>query len=78
MGAHMVVSRVNTAPHGVETPTWGSWSQRPTPPARYGPIPGSELLPYIYNSSKPGTRAVTLRVDTAPHGVEAPTPLADC
>ena len=29
-------------------------------------------------SNKPGTKAVVPRVDTAPHGVETPTPLADC
>ena len=46
--------------------------------AGYGPIPGSEILPYIYDSSKPGTTTVVLRVNTAPHGVETPTPLADC
>ena len=43
-----------------------------------GPIPGSEILPYIYDSNKPGTTTVVLRVNTAPHGVETPTPLADC
>ena len=31
----MAVPRVNTAPHGVETPIWGSQSQRPAPSGRY-------------------------------------------
>ena len=30
------------------------------------------------NSNKPETQSVVFRVDTAPHGVETPTPLADC
>ena len=38
-----------------------------------GPIPGSEILSYLYNSNKPGTMTVIPRVDTAPHGVETPT-----
>ena len=25
---------------------------------KYGPIPGSEILPYIYNYNKPGTKTV--------------------
>ena len=37
--------------------------------ARCGPIPGSEILPYIYDSNKPGTTTVVLPVETAPHGV---------
>ena len=41
-------------------------------------ILGSEIPPYICNFNKPGTTTVVLRVDTAPHGVETPTPLADC
>ena len=40
--------------------------------------PRSEILTYIYNSNKPGTRTVVLRVDTTPHGVEILTPLAYC
>ena len=40
-------------------------------------IPGSELLPYLYNPDKPRMEAVIPREDTAPHGVETPPPLAD-
>ena len=41
------------------------------------PIPGSEIPPYIYDSDKPGTKTVIPRFETAPHGVESPTPPAD-
>ena len=37
-----------------------------------GPIPGSEILPHLYNFDEPGTRTVVLRVDTAPHDAESP------
>ena len=30
---------------------------------------GSEILPYLYNSNKPGTKTI----NTAPHSVETPT-----
>ena len=33
----------------------------------------TEILSYIYNSIEPETKTVTPRVDTVPHGVEAPT-----
>ena len=32
---------------------------------------------HAYNSNKPETKTVVFRVDTAPHGAETPTPLAD-
>ena len=38
-----------------------------------GPTPGSEILPYIYNSNNPETKTVIAWIDTAPHGVETPT-----
>ena len=38
----------------------------------------SEILPYVYNSNNPGTKTQIPRVDTAPRGVETPTPLAGC
>ena len=31
-----------------------------------------QILPYLYNSNKPGTKTLIQRVDTAPHGVETP------
>ena len=40
-------------------------------------MPELEFFPYIYNSTS-GTKKVVPRVDTAPHGVETPTPQADC
>ena len=113
-----MVPRVDIAPHGAETPTWGSQRQRhpgriksnpqirnPSinlqpqqagvenggPPgqqclarcgtpklgfsirAGYGPNPGSEILPYIYNTNKLGTKTVDAGVATVPNGVETPT-----
>ena len=41
-------------------------------------IPGSEMLPCIYNSGKTGTKTQISRVCSAPHGVETPTALAGC
>ena len=38
-------------------------------------MPGSEILPYLYNSNNPGTNMEIPRVDTAPQGVEIPTQL---
>ena len=38
----------------------------------------SEILPYLYNSNEAGTNTVISRVDTAPYGVETPTPPTDC
>ena len=35
------------------------------------------IPPYIYNSDNLGTKTVIPRVETAPHGVETPVPLAD-
>ena len=42
--------------------------------------PGEDknILPYLYNSTKLGTKTQIPRVDTAPHGVDTPTPLAGC
>ena len=36
-------------------------------------MPRSEILPYLYNFNKPGTKTVIPRVDTTPLGVETPT-----
>ena len=69
----MVVPRVDTAQYGVETPTWGSQTQRH--PGRISPIPQSELRPCTYNSNKPETKTVPPRADTSPHDVETPSPL---
>ena len=44
---------------------------------RQGPIPGSEISPHICNSDNLGTKTVISRVETAPHGLETPVPLAD-
>ena len=40
--------------------------------------PEFEILPYLFDSNNPRVKAEIPRVDTAPHGVETPTPLADC
>ena len=37
------------------------------------PIPGSEILPYLYNSRNPGTQTQIPRIDIASQGVETPT-----
>ena len=37
----------------------------------------TSVTPRVCDSNKPGTNTVIPRVDTAPHGVETPTPLAD-
>ena len=43
---------------------------------RQGPIPASEIAPYIYNSDNLGTKTVIPQVETAPHVAEAPSSLA--
>ena len=76
-----MIPRVETDPHGVETPI---------PPAdrrlghksrdargRKGPVPGSEIPPYIHNFYNMGTKKVISWIETAPHGVETPAPLTD-
>ena len=50
-----------------------SWSQRNA--GRIIFIPGSEILPDIYNLKKKGTKTVIPRVDTAPQGGITSTPL---
>ena len=49
-----------------------------TPPEDRVPSPGSEILPNIYNADSQGTKTVIPGVNTAPCGVETPTPPADC
>ena len=44
---------------------------------REGLIPGSDTIPYLHNFDNLGTRTMIVRVETAPHGVETPTPPAD-
>ena len=44
---------------------------------RQGPIPALEIPLYMFNSDSLGTKTVIPRVETAPHGVETPVPLAD-
>ena len=82
----MVVPRVETALHGVETPTspaepiadWlGLENKASATRRRQGPIAGSEIPPCIYNSDNLGTKTVIPRVETAPNNVETPVPLAD-
>ena len=48
------VPRVNTAPHGVETPTWGSYSQRPAPPGR-DTVPSPDQK-FFHTSTTPTNR----------------------
>ena len=43
---------------------------------RQGPIPGSEIPLYMYNSDNLWTKTVIPRVETAPQGVETSAPLA--
>ena len=43
-----------------------------------GPIPGSEMFPYLNNLNNAGPKTDIPRVNTSPPGVEAPTLLADC
>ena len=50
----------------------------PPHPRRIFPIPGSVILPNIYNSNNPGTKAEIPRVDIAARGVETPTLLTNC
>ena len=58
-------------PHWVLTkPQPGVRSASATQGVKYV-IPGSEILPCFYNSSKPGMKAVVPRVDTVEHGVES-------
>ena len=39
-------------------------------------MPGSDVIPYFYNSNNKETLTQIPRVDTAPQGVETPTKLA--
>ena len=75
-----VVFRVDTAPHGAETPTPladANWLGFVKPPAigeyTYNPILGTKQPPYIYDSNSSETTAVISADDTAPHGGETPT-----
>ena len=53
--------------------------QRPAAPGEDQFLsPDQKILPYLYNSNNPGTKTEISRVDTAPQGVETPTPLGDC
>ena len=47
----------------------------PPHPVKMYSNPGLEALPFLYNK---GTKMLIPGVDTAPHGVETPTPLAGC
>ena len=80
-----VIPRVDTAPQGVETQPrrpiadWlGLENKISATRGRQSPIPGSQLPPYICNSDNLGTKTAVSRVETAPHGVETPAPLAGC
>ena len=56
-----------------------SQRRRPAAPGKDEvPSPDQKILPYLYNANKPGTKTQIPRVDTAPHGVDTPTPLAGC
>ena len=48
-------------------------SVEPAPPGEDTVITGSQIFPCIYNSNTLGTRTAVPWVDTAPHGVAAPT-----
>ena len=81
-----MIPRFETAPHVVETPAAltgrsltgpGIVHKASAPRGGYVSIPGLEILQYLYNSDNLGTKAVIPRVETAPHGVETPTPSAD-
>ena len=66
-----MIPRVETAPHSVETSLIDGESYiEPAHPGRISSIPGSEILPFFYNSNNPGAKAYIPRVDAAPQGVE--------
>ena len=82
----MVVPRVETALHGVETPTspaepiadWlGLENKASATRERQSLNPGSEIPSYIYNSDNLGTKTVIPRGETAAYGVETPVPPVD-
>ena len=80
----MVIPRVETAPHGVETQPrrpiadWLGLENKCNPTrGRQGLIPGSEIPCKIYNPDNLGTKTVIPRGETVPYGVETPVPLVD-
>ena len=68
----MLIPMDDTAPHGavesqnLGTPLSGTRKDRGTMES-CGRMPGSESLPYIYDSNQSGTQTVIARDDTAPH-----------
>ena len=63
--------------HGESCPS--GQRRRPTAPGEDEfPSPDQKILPYLYNSNKPVTTKRIPQVDTAPQGVDTPTPLVAC
>ena len=70
----MVVYLIDTAPHGVETPTWGSQSVELAPPGDDMILsPEQRSFHSSTNFNKPGTKTVVPLIYTAPHGVDTST-----
>ena len=76
-----MVTRVDTAPHGVATTTpladWLGFVE-PAPPGEDNVSSPIRNLTIRLQLQQTGDENGVLRVDTAPHGVATPTPLADC
>ena len=72
-----MIPRVETArtvwkpqPHGPVADWLGIVQKASAPRGGYFPIPGLEVLQYLYNSDNLGTKTVIPRVETALHGAE--------
>ena len=55
----------------------GIYAQSKRHPGTIGSHPGTGIHPHIYDSDNPGTKTEIIRIDTSPHGAEAPTPPVD-
>ena len=80
LGTKTVPPRVDTASHSGSSnwlvADWMGFVEFRRTRGGQGLITSSKIFPCLYNSKKPGTKTVIPRVDTAPHGVETPIPLA--
>ena len=80
-----MILTVDTAPHGVETPTTpadnsltGIENDASAPWGGKGLMSGSEILQYIHNSDNPGTKTYISRVFTAVRSMHSSVSLVDC
>ena len=75
-GTNTVITRNDTAPHGVGTPMLladcclASVLETSSTRAGCGSIPRSQILPYMYSCDEPGAITVSPRDNAAPYGVE--------